>query len=185
MNINFKKFGDNDVKRLYENAKGNNKKAFMPFKKYTSDFGYDVVATSCKEIHPNVYEYGIGLGFQIDKESLYDEIKLALGLYDKDITTKPLEWIKDNIIFDIDLRPRSSVRDTGLILCNCEGTIDEGYINEVKATFYHVIPDLPIYKVGDKIGQIKIGLTIKCDFTLVDDFDDTERGLNGHGSTNK
>ena len=191
MVINYKIFGDcNEVKHLYQNAKGNINKVAAPFKKYHNDFAYDVVAISRKEIHPNVYEYGIGLGFQLNKRDLIKKFCNALKMTEgfsvsifKDYSTLE-KWLDENLIIDIDLRPRSSVRDTGLILCNCEGTIDEGYINEVKASFYHVITDLPIYEVGDKIGQIKIGFTLKCDFCEVNEFADTKRGLNGHGSTN-
>lgn len=185
MKVNYKIFNDEkNVSLLYENAKGNVNQLNCPFKKFENDFCYDVVATSCEEIHPNVYEYGIGLGFQLDKQSLINEFRYIYNL-PSDCSNLIMNWMEENLIFDIDLRPRSSIRDTGLILCNCEGTIDEGYINEVKASFYHVIPTLPIYKIGDKIGQIKIGITLKCDFNKVNEFNDTERGLGGHGSTNK
>lgn len=40
-----------------------NKDAVIPFKTYDKDFCYDVVATSCEELAPNVYKYGIGLAF--------------------------------------------------------------------------------------------------------------------------
>lgn len=30
-----------------------------PFKKYNEDFCYDLYATSCEQIAPNVYKYGL------------------------------------------------------------------------------------------------------------------------------
>ena len=71
-----------------------------------------------------------------------------------------------------------------MVLSNCEGTIDEGYRNEVFAIFYHVMPNMPKYEVGDRIGQIKIGVTTPIDFEVVDELNnDTDRGLDGFGSS--
>ena len=54
------------------------------------------------------------------------------------------------------------------------------------AVFYHVKPNMPRYKAGDRIGQIKLGITIPLDFEWVDEIDmNTERGEGGFGSTNK
>lgn len=143
------------VKKLNENA-------VIPFKTYEKDFCYDVVAVSEEEVAPNVWKYGIGLAFQIDRDDLY-----AL----------------DNVNLSIDLRPRSSVWKTGMVLSNSEGTIDELYRGEVSAVFYHVMPDMPRYRVGDKIGQIKIGTTSQIEFEEVEELSETERGCGGYGST--
>lgn len=143
------------VKKLNENA-------VIPFKTYEKDFCYDVVATSEEEIAPNVWKYGIGLAFQIDRESLFGHRYLNLS---------------------IDLRPRSSVWKTGMVFSNCEGTIDELYTGEVFAVFYHVFPNMERYKVGQRIGQIKIGTTMPIEFVVVDELSETERNDGGYGST--
>lgn len=144
------------VKKVVENA-------VVPFKTYSEDFCYDVVATSCEEVAPNVYRYGIGLAFEIVRDHRFgEEYKL-----------------------DIDFRPRSSVWKTGMVLSNCEGTIDEIYRGQVFAVFYHVMPDLPRYEVGDRIGQLKLGVTLAMDFEVVDELGDTERGAGGYGSTGR
>ena len=36
-----------------------NPNAVTPFKTYEKDFCYDCVATSCEEVAPNVYKYGL------------------------------------------------------------------------------------------------------------------------------
>lgn len=144
------------IKKLNENA-------VIPFKSYSNDFCYDVVATSCEEIAPNVYKYGTGLSFEIDREG----------------------FIPSDILLSIDFRPRSSVWKTGMSLANCTGTIDEPYRGEVCAIFYHVLPNMPKYEVGDKIGQIKLGTTCQLEFDVVDELSDTERGSGGFGSTGK
>lgn len=143
------------VKKLNENA-------VIPFKTYEKDFCYDVVAVSEEEVATNVWKYGIGLAFQIDRESLFGHRYLNLS---------------------IDLRPRSSVWKTGMVLSNCEGTIDELYRGEVSAVFYHVFPNMERYKVGQRIGQIKIGTTTPIEFVVVDELDETERNSGSYGST--
>lgn len=85
----------------------------------------------------------------------------------------------------IDLRPRSSVWKTGMVLSNCTGTIDEGYTNEISAVYYHVFPNMPRYKVGDRVGQIKIGCALPVAFEEVTELEERERGLNGYGSSGK
>lgn len=156
------KYTNELARELYHNASGNESQ--FPFKKYNEDFCYDVVATSCTEIAPNVYKYGLGLAFQIERVG-----GLAVA------PTK----------LSIDLRPRSSVWKTGMVLSNCTGTIDETYTGEVSAIFYHLFPDMPIYKVGERIGQIKIGLTYPIQFVEVDELNGTMRGAGGFGSTGK
>ena len=136
--------------------------AVIPFKTYEKDFCYDVVATSEEEIAPNVWRYGIGLAFQIER----DESK-----------------VDDDVRLSIDFRPRSSVWKTGMVLSNCEGTIDELYTGQVYAVFYHVFTNMERYKVGQRIGQIKIGFTMPVEFVVVDELDETERGDCSYGST--
>lgn len=138
-------------------------KAEIPFKTHDSDFCYDVVATSCEEIVPNVFKYGIGLAFEINRTEFED---LFVGQY------------------AIDFRPRSSVWKTGLVLSNCIGTIDEDYRGEVSAIFYKVAPG-EVYKVGDRIGQICLNSTLPIEFKEVDKLSATKRGAGGYGSTGK
>lgn len=158
------------VKKLSSNAK-------LPYKKYDSDFCYDLYATSCEEIAPNVYKYGLGLAFQIERD--YEKIFEAGG-YRPDIT---IDTSMIPLNFSIDIRPRSSVWKTGMVLSNCEGTVDELYTGEVSAVFYHVMPNMPKYEVGDRVAQVKIGFTLPIDFVEIDSLDETERGCRGYGST--
>ena len=144
------------VKKLNENA-------VIPFKTYEKDFCYDVVAVSEEEVAPNVWKYGIGLAFEIDRSDTFFAISDAK--------------------MSIDFRPRSSVWKTGMVLSNSEGTIDELYRGEVSAVFYHVFPNMERYKVGQRIGQIKIGITTPIEFVVVDELDETERNSGSYGST--
>ena len=111
------------------------------------DFCYDVTAVSEEEIAPGIWKYSLGFAAQICREEV--------------------DRFKDYIL-DIDFRPRSSVWKTGMVLSNCEGTIDEIFTGTISAVFYKVIPDgipyqggvIERYHKGDRIGQIKIGITV-------------------------
>lgn len=113
-------------------------------------------------IAPNVYKYGLGLAFEIVREDGSTET-----------------------IYDLDGRPRSSVWETGMVLSNCIATLDEPYRGEVAAIFYHVLPNMPKYKVGDRVVQICLGKTEKIEFIESDELSKTVRGTGGFGSTGK
>lgn len=170
--------------------------AVIPYKTYPSDFCYDVVAVSEEEVAPNVWKYGLGLAFQIDRtKDLFGGIVTLSqqnGLTGRFMTSYLGSEETRGMAMDvhslgcnlsIDFRPRSSVWKTGMFLSNCEGTIDELYRGEVSAVFYHVFPKMERYHKGQKIGQIKIGISFPITFVEVDKLDETERGCNGYGST--
>ena len=139
--------------------------AVIPYKTHQDDFCYDITATSCEQISPGIYRYGTGIALEIDDPlHTYQSDLLALGMT---------------------IRPRSSIYKTGMILSNSLGTIDFGYRNEIMAVFYHVIPTLPPYKVGDRIAQIHFDVTEKIQFIHADQLSSTPRGLRGYGSTGK
>lgn len=163
--------------------------ARIPEKAYDKDFCYDVYAVSEEELAPGVYKYGIGLGFQIIRCS--ETLVNGFPMTDRDGNCygirgeQDFDFYRSPLNLSIDFRPRSSVWKTGMVLSNCTGTVDEGYINEISAVFYHVLPSMPRYKVGDKIGQIKIGVTFPIEFREVEELEPTERGLRGYGSSGK
>lgn len=153
--------------------------AVVPFKKYPEDFCYDVVATSEEQIAPNVWKYGIGLAFEIKGKP--DDLVVE-NEFGKELLRIPQgrDW---NV--SIDLRPRSSIYKTGMVLSNAVGTVDDLYRGEVSAIFYHVFPNMPRYRVGDRIGQIKLGITLPLEFEEVDELGQTARGDGGYGSTGR
>lgn len=164
-----------------------NEKAQIPFKKYDSDFCYDCVATSVEEIAPNVYKYGLGFALSIvrNKELIEEEI---IGRSEEDryyAKSQYLSFQSSPCKLSIDIRPRSSVYKTGMILANTTGTVDESYRGEICCIFYHVMPDMPKYEVGDRIAQLKLGFTLPIEFKEVDELGATERGCGGFGSTGK
>ena len=143
------------------------KDAVIPSKKIEDDFCFDLTAVTEEEIAPNVWRYGFGFALQI-------------------VNNMRIEPIKEYCSLCFSIRPRSSVWKTGMILSNCIGTIDEGYTGEISAVFYHVMPNMERYHVGDRIAQLYFDQTTKfLDFIEVNKLDETERGSNGYGSTGK
>lgn len=144
-----------------------NIKGVQPVKFHERDFCFDCYATSCHEVAPDVYEYG--LGFSAEFES-----------FNKTWVKGRKDWI-----YSLDFRPRSSVWKTGMVLSNCVGTGDEDYRGEYKAVFYHLMKYLPKYEVGDRVVQMKVGLTPLVGIKNVDTLTDTVRGDKGFGSTGR
>lgn len=130
-----------------------NELAKMPAKKYDTDACYDVVATSIEHLGDGRIKYGLGL-----------HIELPWG-------------------YRTDVKSRSSIHETGLVLSNGIGTCDEGYTGEYSMVFYHVIPTLPPYKVGDRIGQISFEQRHDVVFKEVKELQETARGNGGYGHT--
>lgn len=159
--------------------------AVIPQKAYDKDFCYDLVAVSEEEIAPNVWKYGFGFGMQIErgKECLIETEVNYFGV--KSMNQTMFDMSRCHLNLSIDIRPRSSVWKTGMVLSNCTGTVDEGYTNEISAVFYHVMPDMPRYKVGDRVAQMKVGVTFPIEFEVVEELSKTERGNSGYGSTGK
>ena len=160
-------------------------KAVIPYKTHNDDFCYDCVAISEEEIAPNVWKYELGLAFQIERgvEVLSSSIKIDGGK--ESCYNRVFDFSRSPIQLSIDARPRSSVWKTGMVLSNCEGTIDEGFVGGVSAVFYHVLPNMPRYKVGEKVCQIKLGFTLPMEFVEVQELNETSRGNGSYGSTGK
>lgn len=136
-------------------------RAQMPVKAvgHEADFCFDCYAVSEQEVAPGVWKYGLGFALQPCNE--FD------GMH----------------IRGFNLRARSSVWKTGMVLSNCQGTVDETYTGEVSAVFYHVMPQMPRYKVGDRVCQICLERTEQITFEEVAELRKTVRGAGGYGST--
>ena len=105
-------------KRFHKDAK-------IPTQAYAGDFCVDLYAVSEEEIAPNVWKYGFGFGLQIERDN---EI-IEKGISDSDksyalIGGKEIRFDNSPIKLSIDIRPRSSVWKTGMVLSNCEGTVN-------------------------------------------------------------
>ena len=127
--------------------------AQVPKKVIDTDACYDVIAVSKEDLGDGRIHYGLGFALEIPENT------------------------------QLDLRPRSSIHKTGLILSNCIGTGDEEYRGEYQAYFYHVIPTLPPYEVGDRILQIQLRTREDVIFKITEELSETKRSNGGFGHT--
>jgi dUTP pyrophosphatase len=127
--------------------------AKIPARFNETDACYDVYATSIAYIGHDRYEYGLGFALELPPNT------------------------------QLDLRSRSSIYKTGMILSNSIGTGDEDYRGEYKAIFYHLIQSLPKYKVGDRILQIQLRSREDVKFIPSLELGETKRSDGGYGST--
>lgn len=130
--------------------------AVIPKYAKDNDAGLDLVATSIKENTTFQVTYGLGITLQI-----------------------PDGFV--GLIF-----PRSSIRNTELILSNSVGVVDAGYRGELQATFNKSNGlDSLAYKVGDRVCQLIIIPHPIVELEEVNELNNTERGEGGFGSTGK
>ena len=129
--------------------------ARSPYQANTHDAGYDLIATTVKRVGLFKYVYGTGLAFEIPEG------------------------------YEGQIRARSSVHKTGMILCNCVGTIDSGYRGEVMAMFWKIPFIGKKYAVGDRICQMLIKPVVYVKFNEAATLSDSDRGDGGFGSSGK
>lgn len=128
--------------------------AVLPKRAHPTDAGMDVTAISM-EMTEDYIEYDTGLQFQL-----------------------PAGYVM--LIF-----PRSSNSKKDLLLCNSVGVLDAGYTGNLKFRFKLTTEGYTekIYNPGDKIGQIVILPYPEINFIETEEFDETDRGSGGFGST--
>ena len=80
--------------------------------------------------------------------------------------------------------PRSGLAAKhGITVLNAPGVIDPGYTGEVLVNLINLDEYPYMILEGDKIAQLIIHQTIEVDWQHVTEFEETQRGNNGHGST--
>lgn len=132
------------VRLIDENTKKkSNDVISIPKKKNESEFGYPVVAKSCKEVRPGIFKYGLGYGLKFFKP---DGIDISIPGFQ---------------IF-----PDIGICRHGMIMCDSSRIINAEDNQEVFIYFYHVLKDYPPYKVGDVIGRLVLTATIPLQFVV-------------------
>jgi dUTPase len=155
----------------------------------TADAAYDVVASTPPIIVGEFIEHPVD-GTRLYKRVAY--IEYGTGLF-----------IAPEENYHFLLHPRSSISRYNLALANSVGIIDNGYRNEIKVRFnylfqpedlitiqeaggtriYGVVQQEHIYQQGEKIVQLKADPNISIEFELVNNLNETQRGLGGFGSS--
>lgn len=71
----------------------------------------------------------------------------------------------------------------GLRPANCVGVIDSDYRGEVIVALHNDTDEPQWVPAGSRIAQLLIQPVMRTDFNVVDELEDTERGIGGFGST--
>ncbi len=88
--------------------------------------------------------------------------------------------------FFLDLRPRSGLAlKHGITLLNTPATIDADYRGEIMILLFNTSDEPFEIHVGDRIAQALLMRRYDVTWKSVNSLDDTERGLNGFGSSGK
>lgn len=127
--------------------------ATPPSKSRVSDSGYDLVVIDRVKTKGKVEFYDTGI-----------KISPAYGWY-------------------FDLVPRSSITKTGYILANSVGIIDRTYRGSILVPLVKIDPEMPDLEKGSRVVQIIPRQIVHVEWKEVDDLDETDRGVQGFGST--
>lgn len=79
--------------------------------------------------------------------------------------------------------PRSGTGTKGLVLANTIGLIDSDYQGEIILSVWNRSSDPIKINSMDRIAQLIVIPVIQPQFSFVESFKETERGVNGFGST--
>lgn len=129
--------------------------AVIPSYAQEGDAGLDLTAVSIRRDDYGNLEYGIGLAIEIPEG------------------------------FEGQIRPRSSIRKTGLAISNTPGTVDSGYRGELMVNFRIIDDAGSIYEVGDRVAQLVIKPVPHVELVEVETLSETKRGAGAYGSTGK
>ena len=85
--------------------------------------------------------------------------------------------------YEAQIRPRSSISKTSLVIVNSPGTIDSDYRGEIKVRFKEIDDRGVLYDVGDRIAQLVIQKLPEVTIVEAAELGSTNRGTGGFGST--
>lgn len=124
-------------------------------KAHTTDAGYDLTATAAKTLAPGCRAL-IPTGLHIN---------LPAGTVGY-------------------VCPRSGLAAKhGIAVLNAPGVIDPGYTGEILVNLINLGSESYTVQRGDRIAQLIIHNTVEVDWQHVTEFEETQRGAHGHGST--
>lgn len=140
-------------KKLHEDGEDPRQNAELPSYAKDGDAGLDLKATSIIFEDDERIFFGTGLAVEIPRG------------------------------FEGQVRPRSNISKTNLILANSPGTVDSGYRGEIQVRFQKLRQDGPTYSVGDKVAQLLIKPVPHINPEWAGELSDSERGDTGFGSS--
>ena len=127
------------------------------------------------------YVYELDSGFD-----LYSTEKIVLPSFGRALVPTGLSFdIPEG--YEIQVRPKSGLAiNMGLTVLNTPGTVDKGYLGEIKVIVFNTNNNSVIIEKGMKVGQavlcpVVCGKFVK--FEEMEDLGSSERGSGGFGST--
>lgn len=81
--------------------------------------------------------------------------------------------------------PRSGLGKKGIVLGNLVGLIDSDYQGEIKVLLWNRGDDMVKIEHMDRIAQLVIVPVVQAQFEIVQEFEQSQRGAGGFGSTGK
>lgn len=79
--------------------------------------------------------------------------------------------------------PRSGLGHRGLVLGNLVGLIDSDYQGEVLMSCWNRSQEPQVIEPGDRVAQLVVIPVVQPQWSLVDSFEESERGTGGFGHT--
>lgn len=126
-----------------------------PVKAHPTDAGYDLVATVAKTLVPG------------------QNALIQTGLH-INLPAGTVGYVC----------PRSGLAAKhGITVTNAPGVIDPGYTGEILVNLINLDEYPYVILEGDRIAQLIIHNTVEVDWQHVTEFEETQRGAHGHGST--
>ena len=133
----------------------------MPMKAHDIDMGYDLVSYEDYNLRPGEIK-AIDTGVAIELP------------------------VEDDYIWEGQIRPRSGLSlKSKLRISNSPGTIDANYRNYIGVICENTGDDIIHIRKGNRIAQLVITRAPKVKFKMVTELNDTDRGLQGFGSSGK
>ena len=86
--------------------------------------------------------------------------------------------------YEGEVRPRSGMAaKRGITIANTPGTIDAGYRGEIMLPLYNLGHEMAVVEKGERVAQILIHPVCEATMVEADELSDTDRGVDGFGST--
>ena len=86
--------------------------------------------------------------------------------------------------YEAQVRPRSGLAiKQGLTCLNSPGTVDSDYRGEIKVILINLSAETQVITHGDRIAQLVVGTVQQASWELVQQLNETKRGVGGFGHT--
>lgn len=158
------------LKKLYPNVE-------IPQYATEGDVGFDLVAHNFKDMYVSM------INGEYHPTSMQNKSQVQLPPHARILVGCgfSIELPKGT---QLEIRGRSgNALRRGVVVCHGVGTIDNSYRGEIGVLVLNT-SDYPVdIKVGDKVGQGVLMPYLLVSFTEVDKLSETDRGVNGFGST--